>query len=415
MKPVKNVLIGLVCLAVISIPVAAEVQPTAAVAAGKVEITSATFKDVPSNHWATDAINYVAEKGYMAGYAGNVFRPAGTITRAEFTVVIVRISGLKAAKSAMFSDISRHWASGAIQTAAAAGIVSTGEYGVEFHPNQAITRLEMAHMIAKALAKVPAYATYLKAFSGLYNADLPLEDYREMKKADVPYLAMAFGSRVMSGYADASFGLNKKATRAEAAAMFQTLSSVRGKKPESYQYLRELKEVAETGMNAVAVSKLIPQVNIVKDKPIVIEHANFTAKLKRVYVVPIKGEIRSMYERKYIWDRAVYPKGYLNGGKKGYSIAVADVTFKKSGQRTLYTQSLYMTPGSAFFYQTPYEHFGFIFPYMKPLYEVEKGKTVEITLYGAYGTNDNFRLIAFNANNAISGGWHDVLLDPFGK
>ncbi|SEN76049.1 S-layer homology domain-containing protein [Paenibacillus sp. OV219] len=414
MKRVKNLSLGFACLAVISIPVAAEVQPIEAVAAGIAGITITTFKDVPSNHWAKDAIKYVGEKGYMAGYAGNLFLPSETITRAEFAAVIVRISGLKAAKSGMFSDISEHWASGAIQSAAAAGIVTKAEYGSAFHPNQAITRLEMARMIARALAKVPAYSVYLRAFGGLYNADLPLVDYREMKKADVPYLAITFGSRIMTGYADASFGLYKQATRAEAAAMFQTLSGVRGKKPESYPYLIELKEVAETGMNAEAVSKLIPQVNIVKDKPIVIEHANFTAKLKRVYVVPIKGATKSMYERKYIWDRAIYPKGYLEQAS-GFAVAVADVTFKKSGDRTLYSQNLFMTPASAFFYQEPYEHYGFVFPYMKPLYLVEKGKTVEVTLYGGYGALANFHSVAFNANNAKSSGWHTILMEPIGK
>ncbi|WP_054671071.1 S-layer homology domain-containing protein [Calditerricola satsumensis] len=49
------------------------------------------FSDVTSNHWAKDAIEYLAIKGILKGRNENFFEPEGKITRAEFAAVLVRI------------------------------------------------------------------------------------------------------------------------------------------------------------------------------------------------------------------------------------------------------------------------------------------------------------------------------------
>ncbi len=56
-----------------------------------VEASLMPFKDVPSSHWAAVAIELVANKGLMQGYADGTFRPDNPISRAELAVVLQRL------------------------------------------------------------------------------------------------------------------------------------------------------------------------------------------------------------------------------------------------------------------------------------------------------------------------------------
>ncbi|MBD2848531.1 S-layer homology domain-containing protein [Paenibacillus sp. IB182496] len=364
------------------------------------------FKDVKSDHWAKGAIDFAAKRDYVGGYPDGSFRPNGTITRAEFVVVLARIAELPAAKSGLFTDIAGHWAEGAIKSAVAAGFVTKADFGTRFKPSQAVTRLEMARMIARALAEGEDYQAYLKAFSGLYNGDLPFVDYRDIMKADLPLIALSYGASIMNGYPDASFGLEKTATRAEAVVMLKSFHDKREKAPEDFQYLRELKEVAETGMNAQAVSNLEPQVNL-KTDDITLETRNYTVTLKRLYVLPFEGDTVSMYERKYFWDRNLIAPRLL-ANKQGYLIGVVNMTAKVTAGRDEITRTFHLNPSAALFYEEPTEKFGLIHHDMKGQYFSEKGRTDEITIYGYY--NLDYFYTMFQADSNLDS--HILLFNP---
>ncbi|GBF77335.1 hypothetical protein PA598K_05879 [Paenibacillus sp. 598K] len=353
-------------------------------------VFSATpFKDVPNNHWAKDAIDFAAQKGYVGGYPDGRFIPNGTITRAEFTAVLVRIAGVQAGSSGAFTDIQKHWASDAIQTAVAQGIIAKEDFGSTFQPNKNITRLEMSRMIARALSLDTKYKAYLDAFKGLYNGDLPFVDYREMKDKDLPFIGLAFGARTMNGYPDASFGLNKNATRAEAVVMLKNYHDNRSKTPESFQYLRELKEVAETGMNAAAVSRLVPEVNL-KTTDITLKHPAYDVTVKRVYVLPLEGNVVSLYEKKYLWDRNLL-EDRLKNNKRGYVVASVKFSPKKNGDRMMIMQSLALNPSANITHDEPFQKYGLINEWMKQHFTLVKDVQVELSLYGSY-SDDKFRV-----------------------
>ena len=50
---------------------------------GYTEPTSQKYSDVPSSHWAFDAINRASSKNWFNGYLDGTFRPNDSITRAE--------------------------------------------------------------------------------------------------------------------------------------------------------------------------------------------------------------------------------------------------------------------------------------------------------------------------------------------
>ena len=54
------------------------------------------FKDVPTDHWAYQAVESLREKGIVIGYPDGYFRGKRTLTRYEFAVALDR--ALKAGK-----------------------------------------------------------------------------------------------------------------------------------------------------------------------------------------------------------------------------------------------------------------------------------------------------------------------------
>ncbi len=93
--------------------------------ANKTEPTNApTFHDVPQDHWAKDAIAFVADTGWMRGTTAAQFTPDRPLTRAETTVILNRLTGrnhaaLKTTAPRQFSDVpATHWAANDILIAA---------------------------------------------------------------------------------------------------------------------------------------------------------------------------------------------------------------------------------------------------------------------------------------------------------
>lgn len=59
---------------------------------GGLHAQSRWFKDVPDDHWAKDAITFVADKGLMKGMTWDTFAPDEPVTRAQLAMVLYRQS-----------------------------------------------------------------------------------------------------------------------------------------------------------------------------------------------------------------------------------------------------------------------------------------------------------------------------------
>ena len=111
------------------------------------------------------------EKGIIKGYQDGSFGPAKEITRAEFATMLARFIGVEDTEGNAFTDVSQHWAYGAIQALAEDGIIkgyeeSDGTY--TFRPNQSLTRQETVVMINRAVGLVyDADAEYEVTFSDI--------------------------------------------------------------------------------------------------------------------------------------------------------------------------------------------------------------------------------------------------------
>src|SRR5690606_21338076 len=100
------------------------------------------FKDM-ANHWAKEEVNDMGSRLVIEGTGDGMFSPDRSITRADFTAIMVRGLGLQLQPEPsgnVFTDIHPSaWYSSAVNTAAAYQLISGFEDGT-FRPEDPITR-----------------------------------------------------------------------------------------------------------------------------------------------------------------------------------------------------------------------------------------------------------------------------------
>ena len=107
------------------------------------------FKDVKAGAWYEDSVKYVYENKLMLGTTDDTFTPDGTMTRAMFATVLYRMAGSPSVEglSVSFKDVPEdYWAYDAIAWALDKGVVN-GFSADEFKPKQAITREQLVAML----------------------------------------------------------------------------------------------------------------------------------------------------------------------------------------------------------------------------------------------------------------------------
>lgn len=168
-----------------------------------------------NNHWAASSIAFVVNRGLMGGVADGQFGPNMQLTRGMLVTILGRLEGFDASKytGSSFSDVSADaWYAPSVQWAAEMGIVS-GVGDGKFAPDQAITREQLAAILANYAAK----------------KNIELKDGPSVKFADSnkisPWAASAMDAMVKAGIirgnADGTLNPQGTATRAEVATMLQ--------------------------------------------------------------------------------------------------------------------------------------------------------------------------------------------------
>ena len=159
-----------------------------------------------SGHWAKDSIMKMINAGVISGYPDGTFKPDKAVTRAEFTVMIVKALNLETRAGKTFTDTASHWAKESISTAAAHGIISGYDENT-FGPDDLITREQAAVIVS--------LATKLEAATG----ELSFTDSKAISPWAKPGVAAAFKGGFISGYPDGTFKPQGNTTRAEAVSL----------------------------------------------------------------------------------------------------------------------------------------------------------------------------------------------------
>lgn len=177
------------------------------------------FTDINDN-WAASHILKLAALEVVSGNGDGTFGPNDRITREQFAKMVVLAAGLQPDAQPMlaFADTDQiaDWAKPYVSAAVRAGIIN-GLDGNRFAPQQLITRVEVATMVARALRNAPA----AQASSGIVFADAA--SIPDWARASVD---AAVSRGIVGGYADGTFGPQLTATRAEASKMLAKLADL---------------------------------------------------------------------------------------------------------------------------------------------------------------------------------------------
>ncbi|MHB1127932.1 MAG: chitobiase/beta-hexosaminidase C-terminal domain-containing protein [Bacillota bacterium] len=181
-----------------------------------------TFNDV-QGHWAQAEVEYMASKNIINGFAGNVFNPEANITRAQYAAFLVRSLNLKyeASMTNSFKDVGASMQLyKEIVTAASFGLVN-GYTKDEFRPNEAISREQMAVLVARALVKVAGTKAISAAQADTILA--PFKDSGAISPGLRNEVALAVQQGISNGMAKDRFAPAATATRAQAAVMLRRM------------------------------------------------------------------------------------------------------------------------------------------------------------------------------------------------
>ena len=182
------------------------------------------MKDMYRDQWFYSAANYCISNSLMVGTSNVSFSPKNDVTRAMFVQTLYRMSEEKfSGKSVSFTDVKKKdWFKEAVDWAASHKIVR-GVSKKEFHPQDAITREQIAVMI-KNYAK---YRKYIKNDETIDSTVLDQYADRDSisswaKKA----LAWAVNMHLIGGYTDGTILPKETTNRAEVAVVIAKFCDV---------------------------------------------------------------------------------------------------------------------------------------------------------------------------------------------
>nr|AAB08040.1 polygalacturonase precursor [Thermoanaerobacterium thermosulfurigenes] len=174
-----------------------------------------TFNDIKDN-WAKDVIEVLASRHIVEGMTDTQYEPNKTVTRAEFTAMILRLLNIKEeAYSGEFSDVkSGDWYANAIEAAYKAGIIESD--GKNARPNDSITREEMTAIAMRAYEMLTQYEEE-NIGATTFSDDKSISDWARNVVANAAKLG------IVNGEPNNVFAPKGNATRAEAAAIIYGL------------------------------------------------------------------------------------------------------------------------------------------------------------------------------------------------
>ncbi len=177
-----------------------------------VPVSAAGFADVSSSAWYKSAVDYVSERGWMAGIGDDKFAPNMEVTRATFVTVLARYAGADVKnETTIFQDVpADKWYTGAVTWAAQNGIVE-GIGDNCFAPGRSITRQDLCAILYRYMDQqgivIPA------------DADVTCADRASVSGYALPAVDFFYASGLVSGFEDGSFRPKDTATRAQIASI----------------------------------------------------------------------------------------------------------------------------------------------------------------------------------------------------
>lgn len=179
----------------------------------------AEFSDLPSDHYAYEAVQFLKAQGIISGYDDGTFRPNNPVNRAEALKIIVsplinddQLAQAKEANS-VYADVSNDaWFKPYVELARIAGIIDGPPEKENFNGGNPVIKVEFMKMVQEAFGAKPA-----QAFSEI---NLPLaQDVTNPEEWFYPYMRYGITSSMTMISNDGTLTPGKQLSRAETAVL----------------------------------------------------------------------------------------------------------------------------------------------------------------------------------------------------
>ena len=179
------------------------------------------FDDVAENEWYYAPIKSAYDNGLMSGVSDTEFAPDTDITRGMFITVLHRIDGeTKSDVDYNFTDVNENdYFSNAVAWGSENNIIS-GYSDTEFAPNDNITREQMVSILKR-------FAEYKQIDTSIIDTLDSYSDTEDISDYAVSAFQWACGNEIISGFTDNTLRPKANTTRAQAAAVFNKIYTIK--------------------------------------------------------------------------------------------------------------------------------------------------------------------------------------------
>ena len=181
------------------------------------------FNDI-SGHWANGDITYLTERGIIKGVTEEEFIPDNNITRAEFAALTLRalkIDDSLYTYNYLYDDVEPgDWFADTLQACHTIGITDFHLWDDgSFHPDEFITREEMASFVVNAYNLITEYK--------IVGGDISnFEDKDDVSSWALMYVGAAYQLDIIKGVTSDLIRPDHNATRAQAAAVVRRMIAI---------------------------------------------------------------------------------------------------------------------------------------------------------------------------------------------
>jgi len=203
-----------------------------------------SYPDLPSNHWAYEAVTFLTDKQVVVGYPDGLYRPDQKVTRGEFSTMVIKALGLYEKDIPLifnYTDTKDHWADRNIQVASYYGLVKGYGNGT-FRPNDYVTRMEALNIVLNALSPQNIDSEQAKHFVSIYSDYSEIPDWALIAAGQCQMLGLVYN---VPGH-ETTLEPNRHALRGELARfLFNMVEAVKVMPSEKLKEEAPKKKIAE--------------------------------------------------------------------------------------------------------------------------------------------------------------------------
>ncbi|MFN8614711.1 MAG: S-layer homology domain-containing protein [Vampirovibrionales bacterium] len=205
-------------------------------------------------YWAGPAIQQLVQHNILGGYPDGTFRPSGTITRAEFSAILVKALNIPTPpiETSAFSDVPpTFWAASAIQAVRQAGLVGGYPDGT-FHPFEPISRAGALAVLANVTPGQITDSTQIQQSLNRFVDGVTVPTWAQAATAEVLQSGVYASDPIFVGQLQP----NRPITRGEVAAMTSNLlTRLRG----GGAFMGTMASSPQTGLTTTSMSQAVGQ------------------------------------------------------------------------------------------------------------------------------------------------------------